>query len=405
VALTDTEVVSVSEVLRRVFSRRVLDDHTLDDLVQETLTRILRARPGLEGEELVAYAIVVARNVLYSEARRRRPPESSTEVARGADDPEAMALIADERAALREALAALPDEDRQALMAHEVEGRSTAELAAGRGSSAGAVAARLARARARARVDYVVALRGVSLPTERCRPVLVSLSAGDQRRQRELGAADHLLSCETCAALAPPVVERRRSLAALIPIGGLAAALGRARRFVGEHTAATGVAVAVAGAAAAVAVAGWMASDTPASRPSAEVPSATTAAAAPPAPAPPECQVFDSVGAPIPIGDGVASIASGTPVTLRGATVGSVPADEGFWTDCAGMPVWVQLATIGESPPQLTPGQRIDAAGSVTAHPAGFAASVGVTPEEDGARLDAAGAHLDVPLEALVIHG
>jgi DNA-directed RNA polymerase specialized sigma24 family protein len=45
-ALTDVEVSSVSEVLRRVFARRVSDEHELDDLVQETLVRILHARPS-----------------------------------------------------------------------------------------------------------------------------------------------------------------------------------------------------------------------------------------------------------------------------------------------------------------------------------------------------------------------
>jgi RNA polymerase sigma factor (sigma-70 family) len=400
VALTDTEVVSVSEVLRRVFSRRVLDAHTLDDLVQETLARIVRARPDLEGGELVAYAIVVARNLLISQSRRREPPEWSMVGDGPADDPEALAVFADERAALREALAALPEGDRAALMAHEVEGRSTAELAEGSGSTAGAIAARLARARARARVDYVVALRGASFPTDRCRPVLVALSSGDQRRQRELDAADHLLGCEACTALAPPVIERRRSLAALVPIGGLAAALGRLRRLAGEHPVATGGAVAGAGATA---VAAFAAFATPAPTPSAQPTPTQSVPVSAPAP-PPDCLMVDAQGAAVPAG-GLALVPAGTPLTVRGALVSIVPADEGFWTDCSGAPIWVQFSGPGESSPQVTVGQRIEVTGTVTPHAPGFAAGVGVGPEEDGARLDAAGVHLDVASETIVVQG
>ena len=52
-------------------------------------------------------------------------------------------------------------------------------------------------------------------PTDRCRPVLLALSSGDRRRQREVDAARHLLECELCARLsraadgAGPAARRR----------------------------------------------------------------------------------------------------------------------------------------------------------------------------------------------------
>ena len=95
---------------------------------------------------------------------------------------------------------------------------TTETLAAEGGTSKGAVAMRLARARAGLRVEFVVAFRRVDLPTSRCRPVLLALSAGDRRRQHELGAAAHLLRCSTCAELARPVTERRRGIAAWLII-------------------------------------------------------------------------------------------------------------------------------------------------------------------------------------------
>ena len=82
-------------------------------------------------------------------------------------------------------------------------------MAAERGSTPGAVAARLNRARASLRVEYLLAAEGIEPPTDRCRPVLRALSSGDRRRQRELDVNGHLLECTTCAQLGRPLFERR----------------------------------------------------------------------------------------------------------------------------------------------------------------------------------------------------
>jgi anti-sigma regulatory factor (Ser/Thr protein kinase) len=71
------------------------------------------------------------------------------------------------------------------------------------------VAAQLNRTRARLRVEYLLALDDVELPTDRCRAVLYALSGGDRRRQREVDAGRHLLECEVCARLSEPLLERR----------------------------------------------------------------------------------------------------------------------------------------------------------------------------------------------------
>ena len=96
------------------------------------------------------------------------------------------------------------------LLAHEVDGAGTAELAATRGSTpAGAIAAQLNRTRAKLRVEYLLADTGVTPPTDRCRPVLFALSAGDRRRQQELDAAGHLLQCDRCLELSTALFDRR----------------------------------------------------------------------------------------------------------------------------------------------------------------------------------------------------
>jgi serine/threonine-protein kinase RsbT len=119
-----------------------------------------------------------------------------------------------------EALTRLSDRERETLLAHEVAGRDTRSLAGELGSTAGAVAAQLNRTRARLRVEYLLALEQAEPPTDRCRPVLLALSGGDRRRQREVDAGRHLLECELCARLSQPLMERgtRRDDEVVIPI-------------------------------------------------------------------------------------------------------------------------------------------------------------------------------------------
>ena len=95
------------------------------------------------------------------------------------------------------------------LLAHEVDGTGTAELAASRGTTPGAIAAQLNRTRAKLRVEYLLADGAVTPPTDQCRPVLFALSAGDRRRQRELDTAGHLLDCDGCLELSIALFERR----------------------------------------------------------------------------------------------------------------------------------------------------------------------------------------------------
>ena len=108
------------------------------------------------------------------------------------------------------ALTRLSDGDRRLLVAHEVSGEDTRSFAEQTGSSAGAVAAQLNRSRARLRVEYLLELERVEPPSDRCRPVLLALSSGDRRRQREVGAGQHLLECELCGRLSEPLLERGR---------------------------------------------------------------------------------------------------------------------------------------------------------------------------------------------------
>jgi RNA polymerase sigma factor (sigma-70 family) len=201
-------------MVRRIVLARVGAHPAADDLVQETLVRVLAALPRIEPGMLEPYAIVTARNVVASmwrdEARRQRNQHRVVEL--GAPEvPEEPLLASEEQAAIGQALERLGERERQTLLAHEVAGEDTRTLAARIGSTSGAVAAQLNRTRARLRVEYLLALEQAEPPTDRCRPVLYALSSGDRRRQREVDAAGHVLQCALCARLSGPLTERGQS--------------------------------------------------------------------------------------------------------------------------------------------------------------------------------------------------
>ncbi|NYJ07516.1 sigma-70 family RNA polymerase sigma factor [Petropleomorpha daqingensis] len=207
------DVAALIPIVRRIVAARVADRATADDLVQETLARVLGAVGRIEAGMLEPYAIVTARNVVASmwrEQDRQRRHQHRVVDLRPSEAPDEDLLAQEDRAAMAEALTRLSDRERDTLLAHEVSGQDTRSLARELGSTAGAVAAQLNRTRARLRVEYLLAAERVEPDTERCRPVLLAISSGDRRRQREVDAARHLLECELCARLSEPLMGRGR---------------------------------------------------------------------------------------------------------------------------------------------------------------------------------------------------
>jgi hypothetical protein len=140
-----------------------------------------------------AYAIVTARNVVVSHGRTQlvhdrhlhRLVERTT-----TEGPEELVVEREDAQAMVVALSRLDGTERELLVRHEVGGETTQALAAELGTSAGALAMRLARARATLRLEYVLVSRNIELPSRRCRAVLLSLSTRDLRRQRDLDVAN-----------------------------------------------------------------------------------------------------------------------------------------------------------------------------------------------------------------------
>jgi RNA polymerase sigma factor (sigma-70 family) len=382
---TEADLLAVEGPVRDAVRARLAGrtDLDADDVVQETLARVWAARWRLERATLLAYALVVARNLVSSadradEVRRRhrhRLVDGSPD-----GDPSLAVLAAEERAALARGLAALREDDRRLLVEHEVAGVEARALAAADRVPAGTVAARLARARARLRVEHLLALRRVTLPTPRCRGVLDAISLGDRSRQRTLRAAEHLAGCPTCAALAEPLVSRRRSLTALAPLALLLLLL----RWVKAHPVASlgaGAGAAATGVAVVVATGG--------------------PPPAPPRPPAPVAQLRVGDTAVLPAG----SVGVMRDMVGRAAAVQAVPADEGFWVGSGpGHRVWVQLRVRGESAVTVRPGQRASFPATVVRAARDTPARVGLTAGEGSAELLRTGAYLEVDPARLVLH-
>ena len=396
--LTDTreqDLLALTPLIRRVVAARVRDPQVVDDLVQETFARLLQAGPRLDNGALAPFAVVLARNVAVSFVRGRsteaRHLHRLVDLAEP-DRPEERLVRQEEARAVAEGLARLPDRDRSALVANEVEGADTATLATELSSTPGAVAAQLARARAKLRVNYLLAFRGVDLPTDRCRPVLNALSAGDRRRQRALDAGGHLLDCEVCASLSEPLTERRRALAGLLPLG-LVKPLEGLRAWVRNHpgqatTAGTGAVV-----GAALLAAQLLGGDPP---PQPPVAAPTTVIAG-------DLTLTSQGRAILPLtGRPPLSRYAGDPVRAQGARVQQVAADEGFWVGTSPRDrVWVQLTATRESRPRVQRDDRVSFTGRMVEHQPGFTRRVGVTASEGAGLLDQQGYHVEVRADRL----
>lgn len=405
-AVSEPDLLRLREPVRRYLGRTVHDEQELDDLVQETLLRVWEVRGRVARAAAGSYAVATARNLVQNRdraqqlharhAHRLHEPET-------VDGPEVVALAREELVAAAAVAMTLTDDDR-ALLAPDGATTAAADERTARRRS------RLARARARARVDYLLHLRRLTLPTPRCRGVLEALSAGDRRQQERTGAAQHLLACSVCTSCATALLGRDRRLFGVValPLLLLLALLRRAWARSPAATSAATVAAAAAVAGVLVASTGHPhASPAPVAAAAAAPPSPTTSAQVPAAPAaapppgsaaaPAVLRLTGSAGFTVVPLDNL-----GRPVDAVGVLVLSVPADEGFWVGPDdGHRLFVHLSGRGESPQTVRPGDRVSFTGSVQRLTP--LAEEGVDPAEGLAQLTAQGGFISVPMPALSV--
>ncbi len=375
-----SDVLELAPVIQRVLRARIRDPHVVEDLTQETLTRLIEARPRITDDGLTAYAVVTARNLAGSlgreDARRRDHLHRLVDL-RTPPSPEEETLRQEEGAAVSVALAKLSDREKTAIV-ERVGGKDTMTLAREMGSTPGGVAVQLARARAKLRVDYILALEKTNPPSPICRQVLVALSAGDRRRQQALDAGDHLLNCAHCASLSEPVLQRRRPLAALWPIP----ALHHLREQVGRWMQSPPAQATTVGVTAAVIIgAGAFLSNNGGGEP--QTPSQQPAKVT----ARPERPLTIAGGASKPTSASGLEPFVGQRVSGEGVVIESVPADEGFWIGSRQERVFVRLTQPTESGFNARAGQHVNFAGTIVSTKPGFAKRMRVTRSEGAAEL------------------
>ena len=131
-----------------------------EDTAQDTFITAYRRIGSFRGGNFRAWLLRIAANASYDELRRRRNrPTTSLEDSIAADaGPEDEALRRELGLHLQQGLAALPPEQRLAVILRDVQGLSYEELTAALGCSLGTVKSRIARGRARMR-EYLLARR------------------------------------------------------------------------------------------------------------------------------------------------------------------------------------------------------------------------------------------------------
>ena len=146
----------LSGPLRRYLERLVGNRATADDLLQDTLLKIARGLPEFEGRSSVkTWAFTIATRVATDHFRRPQSRAQMVEI----DDTEPtqvldaeidQRLVIDEMSScVREVIDSLPEDYRTALVLHDLEGQTAAEVAEISGCSIATAKIRIHRARRR----------------------------------------------------------------------------------------------------------------------------------------------------------------------------------------------------------------------------------------------------------------
>ena len=175
------------EVVRRyrpqlvAYAAAIVPEHHAEDVVQEALTRAHTALGRSDSEmRLRPWLYTIVRNGALNALRDEPVHTHLDENYDGVPQPPEVAARREELAALTASVKDLPDQQREALVKRELEGRSHEEIGVSLGVSAGAVRGLIHRARATLRDGA-----GMVIPL----PVLRALLSSSQATPEATGAA------------------------------------------------------------------------------------------------------------------------------------------------------------------------------------------------------------------------
>jgi RNA polymerase sigma-70 factor (ECF subfamily) len=139
------------------------NDQDAEDAVQEAYMRAYKAFARFRGGDGKAWFMTIVRNVCYTMIKKQRANETpepfDEEIHQAAGGPEAREAFRQKANAetLHVALEKLPDDFREIIVLHDLEGLAYKEIADVVGIPIGTVMSRLARARGRLRVEILAA--------------------------------------------------------------------------------------------------------------------------------------------------------------------------------------------------------------------------------------------------------
>lgn len=205
-----------------------------EDLVQDTLERAVARADGFRGQSSLTTWLHRVMHRRFLDTRRRRTPEPTDDVElllaveaawrddRYTVDPETVVSRAEVQDQLRDALVHLPVILRSAVVLHDLQGLTSAEVAAVQGVGLPAAKQRLRRGRAllvSLLADDDVrrrAMRGVPMRCWQARGLVGDYLDGELGDRERALLEGHLAACPTCPGLYASIV-------------GVSAAVGRLR--------------------------------------------------------------------------------------------------------------------------------------------------------------------------------
>ena len=157
----DLLVLKYQQKIVKLIMRYVRDPTEALDVAQEAFVKAYRALPGFRGESAFytwLYRIAINTSKNYLVALQRKPVEYDLDAQspdyaernvhlRDEESPEGLAMQEQLRETVEDAIAALPEELRTAIMLREIEGLSYEEIATAMDCPVGTVRSRIFRAR------------------------------------------------------------------------------------------------------------------------------------------------------------------------------------------------------------------------------------------------------------------
>jgi RNA polymerase sigma-70 factor (ECF subfamily) len=137
--------------LQHFIRRRVADEATAEDLLQEVFLKIHQQGARLkDAKRLESWIYQITRNLIIDYYRSHRQPMASLDTVEGFDLPEELPaddIVSELLPCVRAMVLALPDQDRQALVLTEYQGLTQKELGERLGLSFSGAKSRVQRAR------------------------------------------------------------------------------------------------------------------------------------------------------------------------------------------------------------------------------------------------------------------